>query len=178
MCDLRVHQLVVQDARLYGLRSLLHSLLHKHPARYLILSPAPSLGGRRRGPALVAEWARGAIVAARCVVEDADRSFTVVTERARVSIAAAALREENAALSGGHRRGARRGVARTRSRGAGYSPWRWVSSRAMSQKAGLFSRLSDGAMTACRASFMYRRAQDEQGAAGPWALCMLVSYLR
>lgn len=92
--------------------SLLCSLLLEHPARYLILSPAPTLLGRR-GPALVAEWARGAIVAARCVVEDAERSFTVVTERARVSIAAAALREENAALSGGHRRGARRGVART-----------------------------------------------------------------
>ena len=78
------------------------SLLLKHPARYLILSPAPSLGGRRRGPALVAEWARGAIVAARAVVEDADRSCTVVTERARVSIAAAALREEYAACAGGH----------------------------------------------------------------------------
>ena len=81
--------------------SLLCSLLLEHPARYLILSPAPTLGGRR-GLALVAEWARGAIVAARCVVEDAERFFTVVTERARVSIAAAALREENAAWSGGH----------------------------------------------------------------------------
>ena len=88
-------------------------LLLEHPAHRLFFSPAPPLGGRRRGLALVAERARGAIVAARCVVEDADRSFTVVTERARVSIAAAALREENAALSGGHRRGARRGVART-----------------------------------------------------------------
>ena len=81
------------------------SLLLKHPARYLILSPAPLLGGRR-GPALVAEWARGAIVAARCVVEDADRSFTIMREWARSAVSAAALREENAALSVGHRRGA------------------------------------------------------------------------
>ena len=36
-------------------------------------SPATPLGGRRRGPALVAEWARGAILAARGVVEVADR---------------------------------------------------------------------------------------------------------
>ena len=82
------------------------SLLLKHPARYLILSPAPSLGGRRRGPALVAEWARGAIVAARRVVEDAERSFTIMREWARSAVSAAALGEENAACSGGHRRGA------------------------------------------------------------------------
>ena len=61
---------------------------------------------RGRGPALVAEWARGAIVAARCVVEDADRSFTIMREWARSAVSAAALGEEYAACSGGHRRGA------------------------------------------------------------------------
>ena len=73
------------------------SLLHEHPARYLILLPAPTLGGRRRGAALVAEWARGAIVAARAVVEDADRFFTIMREWARSAVSAAALREENTA---------------------------------------------------------------------------------
>ena len=77
--------------------SLLHSLLLKHPTRYLILSPAPSLGGRRRGPALVAEWARGAIVAARAVVEDADRFFTIVGEWARSAVSATSSGEEKAA---------------------------------------------------------------------------------
>ena len=128
------------------------SLLLKHPARYLILSPAPSLGGRRRGPALVAEWARGAIAAARGVVEDAERFFTVVTERARVSIAAAALREEYAALSGGHRRWRM------------LSPWSWLLPEpcAMSQKAGVFPRLADGARTAFRTS----RVWEGPGRAG------------
>ena len=62
-----------------GLIALLCSLLLEQPAHYVFFSPAPPLGGRRRGLALVAERARGAIVAARCVVEDAERSFTVVT---------------------------------------------------------------------------------------------------
>jgi len=80
-----------------GLIALLCSLLLEQPAHYVFFSPAPPLGGRRRGPALVAEWARGAIVAARAVVEDADRSFTIMREWARSAVSAAALREENAA---------------------------------------------------------------------------------
>ena len=65
--------------------------------------------------ALVAERARGAVVAAaRTSVEQAQRFFTIVREWARSAVSAAALREEYAALSGGHLRGARRGVGARR----------------------------------------------------------------
>ena len=148
------------------------SLLLKHPARYLILSPAPSLGGRRRGPALVAEWARGAIVAARAVVEDADRFFTIMREWARSAVSAASLREENAALSGGHRD--------YRSRSAQDALLELRLLRALARcprKLEFFHGLLMEQEPPSERP-MFGRAQDEQGRQPKLALCFLVSYYR